>query len=101
MRSFLAIICAAITGFMLLGAVSVLVSPEVNLMAMLCGFLGGAALMGALLAFRRPTDAELLRQKEAKPITSMAESLLIAVIISVLIVGAMVVWVRYRSYFGF
>ena len=99
MRSFLAVLCAAVAGFMLFGAVSVLMSPRevINLMAMLCGFLGGGALMGALLAFRRPTEAELLQQKEAKP----TSELVVGVVVLIVVIGAMMLWARYKTSFGF
>jgi hypothetical protein len=64
MRTFWAVLLAAIAGFLLLGAISGAMHHDDG-SVMWLGFLGGAALMGAIVAFRRPTDAEL-QAKAAK-----------------------------------
>jgi hypothetical protein len=64
MRSFCAIICAATAGLMLFGAAAALMSHDGG-SAMVAGLVGCAALMGAALAFRRPTEVER-HEKEAK-----------------------------------
>ena len=64
MRAFCAIICAAVAGLTLFGAASALISHDSG-SAMVAGLVGCAALMGAALAFRRPTEVER-HEKEAK-----------------------------------
>jgi hypothetical protein len=62
MRTFVAILCAAFAGLAVIGAMSSVASHDSG-DAMFLGLLGGAAAMGAALAFRRPTEAERLARQ--------------------------------------
>jgi hypothetical protein len=62
MRTFVAILCAAFAGLTVIGAMSSVASHDSG-DAMFLGLLGGAAAMGAALAFRRPTEAERLARQ--------------------------------------
>jgi hypothetical protein len=64
MRTFCAIICAAVAGLMLFGAAWALMNHD-GKGAMLAGLIGCSALMSAALAFRRPTETER-HEQEAK-----------------------------------
>jgi hypothetical protein len=64
MRTFCAIICAAVAGLMLFGAAWALMSHD-GMGAILGGLIGCAALMSAGLAFRRPIETER-HEKEVK-----------------------------------
>jgi hypothetical protein len=57
MRTFCAIICAAVAGLVLFGAAWALMSHD-GMGAMLAGLIACAGLMSAALAFRRPTETE-------------------------------------------
>ena len=62
MRTFVAVLCAAFAGLAVIGAMSSVASHDSG-DAMFLGLLGGAAAMGAALAFRRPTEAERLARQ--------------------------------------
>src|ERR1700716_3853124 len=71
MRTFVAVLCAAFAGLAVIGAMSSVASHDSG-DAMFLGLLGGAAAMGAALAFRRPTEAERLARQAKRDATREA-----------------------------